>query len=302
MGDRVRLFQKVDGALLNAAGQRRRGRPVRVGVNGDVVRISGFTRQGFTVARNGQQVEVTWHSLRDQDTGRVRLSAGEVHTIDASQGADRHLWCNLMPDGAGIGMRRSYVAESRQRVQTYTVVGEDAERQAIARERGLGSRASVTRDDVLGHMARALARPSEKSSALRFAETIAALRAPAAEIAAQEKRKAQLDHARILDREDAWARQARPSRSSDAVKHVVPRVQELAVERVAGPPLHRMAKRMGDTMEAMRATYGRLLDATRLREGPDTAAAVLQATIERLRSKVTTPYKQRRSVRLSPTP
>lgn len=58
-GDRVRLFTKVGGQALDAEGRRCRGRPVKVGANGDVVQIAGFTAQGFTVEKDGRRVEVT---------------------------------------------------------------------------------------------------------------------------------------------------------------------------------------------------------------------------------------------------
>lgn len=227
-------------------------------------------------------MEVAWRSPRDGDTGRVKPSAGEVHTIGASQGATGHLWCNLMPDGAAIGMRRAYVSESRQRVRTYTVVGEDAERQAIARERGFGSRAEVTADDVLKHMAKALARVTEKTSALRFSEAIAALREPALDVAAEEKRKAQLAHARRIDRAAEWTRQGQARPAPAAVARLAERLRERAFERVVGLPLRQLAARVAGTTTAMRATYARLLDATRLREGPEVAAAHVQMAAARV--------------------
>ncbi len=268
VGDRVRLFTKASGQALDAQGRRGRGRPVKIGANGDVVQIAGFTAQGFTAEAGGRRVEVTWQSLRDKHTGRVKLSAGEVHTIDASQGATGHLWCNLMPEGAAIGMRRGYVSESRQRVRTDTVVGEDAERQAIARERGFGSRAEVTADDVLSHMARALARVTEKTSALKFSEAIAALREPALDLAAAEKRRAQMEHSRQIDQAAAWDRQTQARPTPATLSRMGERMRERAFKRVVGLPLQQLATRVADTATAMRATYGRLLDATRLREGP----------------------------------
>ena len=283
VGDRVRLFQKVGGLLLDGEGRRARGRPVRVGANGDVVQIAGFTAQGFTVERDGRHAEVTWLSIRDKATGRVKLSAGEVHTIDASQGATGHLWANIMPDGAAIGMRRAYVSESRQRVRTYTVVGEDAEREAIARERGRGSRAEVTPDDVLRHMAKALARVTEKTSALRFSEAIAALREPAMELAAQEKRRSQLEHARQIDLEAAWDRRPPLRTAATDTARRAEQVRERAFERVVGPPLRALTVQVADTATSMRAALGRLLDVTRLREGPAVAAAHIQAAAERAR-------------------
>jgi len=301
-GDRVRLFTKVGGQALDAEGRRCRGRPVKVGANGDVVQVAGFTAQGFTVEKDGRQVEVTWQSLRDKDAGRVKLSAGEVHTIDASQGATGHLWGNLMPDGAAIGMRRGYVSESRQRVRTYTVVGEDAERQAIGRERGFGSRAEVTADDVLKHMAKALARVTEKTSALKFSEAIAPLREPALDLAAGERRRAQMEHARQIDQAAAWDRQAQVRPAPATLTRLAERMRERALERVIGPPLHQLATRVADATMAMRAAYGRLLDATRLREGPEVAAAHIQAVAGRMNLKVRDAPIRLRPAEREPTP
>ncbi|GAC1484139.1 MAG: hypothetical protein NVS2B11_09730 [Acetobacteraceae bacterium] len=302
VGDRVRLFTKVGGQALDAQGRRGRGRPVKVGANGDIVQIAGFTAQGFTVESDGRRVEITWQSLRDKDTGRVKLSAGEVHTIDASQGATGHLWCNLMPDGAAIGMRRGYVSESRQRVRTYTVVGEDAERQAIGRERGFGSRAEVTADDVLKHMAKVLARPTEKTSALKFSEAIAALREPALDFAAEEKRRAQIEHARRIDQAAIWDRQAQVRPVPATLARLADRMRERALERVIGPPLHDLATQVAGATMAMRATYGRLLDITRLREGPDVAAVYIRAVAGRTPHKVNAAPTQPRPAERRPTP
>ena len=244
-----------------------------------------------------------WQSLRDKDTGRVKLSASEVHTIDVSQGATGHLWCNLMPDGAAIGMRRGYVSESRQRVRTYTVVGEDAERQAIARERGFGSRAEVTADDVLKHMAKALARVTEKTSALKFSEAIAALREPALDLAAEEKRRAQMEHARQIDRIAAWDRQAQARPAPATLARLGERMRERAFERVVGPPLRQFARRVADTAIATRAAYGWLLDATRLREGLEVAAAHLQVAVGRTRPSMKAgPARFRPAAERGPTP
>lgn len=302
VGDRVRLFTKVGGQALDAQGRRCRGRPVRVGANGDVVQVTGFTAQGFTVETDRRLVEITWQDLRDKDTGRVKLSAGEVHTIDASQGATGHLWCNLMPEGAAIGMRRGYVSESRQRVRTDTVVGENAECQAIARERGFGSRAEVTADDLLQHMARALARVTEKTSALKFSEAIAVLREPALDLAAGEKRRAQMEHARQIDQAAAWDRQKQARPTPASIARLAERVQERAFKQVVGPSLHQLAARVADAAMAMRATYGRLLDATRLREGQDVAAAHTQAAVERARPNVRAAPARPRPAQRGPVP
>lgn len=262
VGDRVRLFDKVRGQALDGEGRRLPGPSYLAGVNGDVVQIAGFTARGFSIECCGRHVEVTLASLRDEGTGRVRLSAGEVHTIDAGQGADGHLWHSVLADGAAIGARRGYVSESRQRVRTHTTISLDAERQAIARERGLGSRAEITDDDVIRHMARALARPSEKTSALAFVEAMEALREPAQELAMQQRRKACIEHGRVLDR----AALQPPSERAAA--------QVLA--RAVSPAFGQVKARLAETTRAMRAAYGELLDATRLRHGIAAAAAHIE--------------------------
>jgi hypothetical protein len=191
-----------------------------------------------------------------------------------------------MPEGAAIGMRRGYVSESHERLRTYTVVGEDTEPQAIARERGFGSRAEVTADDVLKHMAKALARVTEKTSALKFSEAIAVLREPALDLAAGEKRRAQLEHARQIDRAAAWDRQSRARPIPAAVPRLAERVRERAVDRMVGLPLQQLAARVSDMATTMRATYGRLLDVTQLRKGPEVAAEYIKAVTGRPRPNV----------------
>jgi hypothetical protein len=103
---------------------------------------------------------------------------------------------------------------------------------AVGRERGRGSRAAVTPDDVLAHVARALSRPAEKTSALRFAETVAAMVETGPDLAAAEKRKAQLAHARRIEAAEARAHALRPPPAGIALK-IAERVHERAVERRA---------------------------------------------------------------------
>ena len=122
---------------------------------------------------------------------------------------------------------------------------------------------------------------SEIISALKFSEAIAALREPALDLAAEEKRRAQMKHARQIDRAAAWDRQAQVRPAPATLARLAERMRERAFERVVGPPLHQLATQVAGATTVMRAAYGRLLDATRLREGPEVAATHIQAVAGR---------------------
>ena len=148
-------------------------------------------------------------------------------------------------------------------------------------------------------MAKALARRSEKTSALRFSEAIAALRDPAMELAAEERRRAQLEHARQIDQGTAWDRRALLRTAATDTARRAEVVRERVFEHVVGPSLRALTVQVAGTATSMRAALGRLLDVTRLREGPAVAATHIQAAAERARPGVELPARPAR--RSSPT-
>lgn len=79
-------------------------------------------------------------------------------------------------------------------------------------------------------------------------------------------------------------------------------MREKIFERVVGPPLRQLVARAAEATTAMRAAYGQLLDATRLREGPDVAAAHIQSITGRARPDVKTAPERLQSAQRGPVP
>lgn len=159
-GDEVRLFQRV-----NATGTGSRG---LLGVNGSIVRVVAISADGL-VLRNGQsgrQGRVAWSTLRDPETGRTRLAPGGCLSIDQAQGLTADEAIFALPGGAGsCDAGRAYVALSRHRRHAYLVLGEAAERRAVAQKRPLGT-GSIKESDLWQHAGAVLARRATRATAL----------------------------------------------------------------------------------------------------------------------------------------
>ena len=159
-GDRVRLFARtwgrVDGKLTD------------VGSNGDVVTVIRQAPDAITVrAKDGRVAEVEWSRLADDRTGRLRLGFGHALTIDAAQGltSDEHI--NALPRGtAGVTAFTAYVAESRARGTTWTVVSEGALREAERHRQALGDVTPITEATLWARAAEDMARKPYKALAV----------------------------------------------------------------------------------------------------------------------------------------
>ncbi len=162
-GDRVRLF---DRARASFGG----GKAGNIGSNGSVLEVRGTDAEGVTLRNvHGSEGKVRWDTLRDQASGRIRLTYGDVLSIDAMQGATSTEHINAMPAGTKpVNGFKGYVAESRHRQATWLVVSDGAERQEVASRRPLGDPRPVREADVWANMARNLSRQPEKASALAF--------------------------------------------------------------------------------------------------------------------------------------
>lgn len=166
-GDRVRLYERATATFTAADGRTTHG---NIGNNGSVLEVRGFSPEGVTL-RNGGGREglVRWETLRDAETGRIRLGWGDALTIDAAQGSTvgRHILA--MPSGsAGVNGYQGYTAGSRHRDETLIVVSDAAERREIATKRPRGDFRSINEGDVWDNVARNLSRKPERSSALAF--------------------------------------------------------------------------------------------------------------------------------------
>jgi len=139
-GDRVRLFRRTWGKI--------NGHEAQVGNNGDVVRVLGQDAHGLRIlTKEGAVAEVEWRRLRDAKTGRLSLGFGHALTIDAAQGitSDEHI--NALPRGtASVTAFTTYVAESRSRGTTWTVISEGAVLEAERHRQTLGDITPITRE------------------------------------------------------------------------------------------------------------------------------------------------------------
>ncbi len=141
-GDRLRLFRRTWGM---ADGER-----VQVGNNGDVVEVMARTDAGLRLrSKDGGVAEVEWRRLADDATNRLMLGYGHALTIDAAQGitSDEHI--NALPRGtSGVTSFTSYVAESRSRGTTWTVISEGAVYESERRRQALGDITPITAGDL----------------------------------------------------------------------------------------------------------------------------------------------------------
>lgn len=139
VGDRVRLFRRTWGTVD--------GRGQQVGNNGDVVEVLGQSAETLRIrTKNGDVAEIEWRRLRDQKTSRFLLGFGHALTIDAAQGitSDEHI--NALPRGtASVTAFTTYVAESRSRGATWTVISEGALLEAERHRQALGDITPITK-------------------------------------------------------------------------------------------------------------------------------------------------------------
>lgn len=141
-GDKLRLFRRTWGEV---EGQR-----AQLGNNGDVVQVIRRAEDGLHVATpDGQVAMVKWRNLLDDATGRLMLGFGHALTIDAAQGitSDEHI--NALPRGtSGVTAFTSYVAESRSRGTTWTMISEAAVHEAERRRKALGDVTPITTNSL----------------------------------------------------------------------------------------------------------------------------------------------------------
>jgi hypothetical protein len=152
-GDRVRLFRRTWGDVD--------GRMKQVGNNGDVVEIVNQSHHGLRVrTKEGELADIEWRRLADVGSNRLLLGFGHALTIDAAQGltSDEHI--NALPRGTGgVTAFTTYVAESRSRGTTWTVISEGALLEAERHRQALGDITPITKEDL---WARAAADMSQK--------------------------------------------------------------------------------------------------------------------------------------------
>jgi hypothetical protein len=176
IGDRVRLFDRVNASFEG------RGRG-NIGNNGSVLEVLAIDAAGLTLrSAQGSIGKVSWDSLRDRTSGKIRLSYGDVLTVQAAQGVTSTEHILAMPGGSrSVDAFTAYTGSSRHRRASYLVTSDGAERKEIAGRRPLGDTRLVREADVWANMARNLARQAEAPSALGFLERAQSVHQGAAE-------------------------------------------------------------------------------------------------------------------------
>jgi hypothetical protein len=158
-GDKLRLFRRTWGAVD--------GKKCEIGNNGDIVEVLGQSIDGVRVrTKDGRIADVEWRRLADQETGRLLLGFGHAPTIDAAQGitSDEHI--NALPRGpSGVTAFTSYVAESRSRGTTWTLIAEAAVYEAERHRQALGDITPITKDDLWARTAADMSKKPYKSLA-----------------------------------------------------------------------------------------------------------------------------------------
>ena len=162
-GDRVRLLARTNATLAG-------GKHGVIGDNGSVLDVQAVRDDGLLLRNSkGSEGLVKWDTLRDPQSGRVRLTYGDAMTINLAQGVTSTEHIDAMPAGSrAVNGFKAYVSGSRHRRASWLVVSDGAERQEVAGRRPLGDPRPITHEDAWANVARNLARQPEKESALAF--------------------------------------------------------------------------------------------------------------------------------------
>jgi hypothetical protein len=164
-GDQVRLFRQVWGTVKGGGNRQ-------IGSNGDVVEVISQSAEGLRVRnKKGEVADVAWRRLRDEKTGRLMLSYGYVLTIDAAQGltSDEHI--NALPRGtAGVTAFTAYVAESRSRGATWTMISSGALNEAERRRQAMGEITPITEKTLWERAAADMAQKPYKALGIDLAD------------------------------------------------------------------------------------------------------------------------------------
>ena len=156
-GDRLRLFRRTWGTVD--------GHEQQVGNNGDIVEVLGHGVERLRLqTKDGRVAEVEWRRFSDTETDRLLTGLGHALTIDAAQGitSDEHI--NALPRGtAGVTAFTTYVAESRSRGTTWTVISEGALYEAERHRQALGDVTPITHEDLWTRAAEDMSRKPYKA-------------------------------------------------------------------------------------------------------------------------------------------
>ena len=245
VGDRVRLIDRVNASF----GGSLRG---NIGNNGSVLEVRGIDASGLLLrTAQGREGKVSWESLRDRASQRIRLSYGDVLTVQAAQGVTSTEHIQAMPAGSKmVDGYSAYAAGSRHRRATYLAVSEGAERKEIAGHRPLGDPRPVREADVWANVARNLSRQPEPSSALGFLERARLGQQGAARALQQGLRPLERREAEGLERATLSRTFLRRRMTAQVIQLIEP-LQALAKGR---------ARKLGELSQAMWAAWQSVIE------------------------------------------
>ncbi|WP_232480897.1 MobF family relaxase [Roseomonas sp. KE2513] len=215
-GDKVRLFRRTMGTID--------GKSANFGSNGDVVTVAGQTEAGLMLRdKRGRVGEVPWRVLRDKPTGRLLLGHGHALTIDAAQGITSQEHINALPRGTGgVTAFKGYVAESRARGTSWTMVAEAATFEAIKRTKALGDATPITSQDLWRKVSEDLSQKPYKPLGVDLLGEARKAREAAIDTFIRFEQRVQMDELRGRD----VGREFRMRRQAEAVRSELPRLTE----------------------------------------------------------------------------
>ena len=165
-GDKLRLFRRTWAKIDGKGGS--------IGNNGDIVDVVGRFANGLLLRdKAGRVGEVEWRRIEDKATGRLLVGFGHAMTIDAAQGitSDEHI--NALPRGtAGMTGFTAYVAESRARNTTWTMIADGATFEAVRSRRALGDLTPVTLEDMWTKVANDMASKPYKALGMDLLQAV----------------------------------------------------------------------------------------------------------------------------------
>ena len=211
-GDRVRLFKRTWAQIDGDGGA--------IGNNGDVVEVAGRWAGGLLLRdRDGRVGQVGWERLEDGKTGRLLLGFGHAMTVDAAQGitSDEHI--NALPRGSG-GMTgfTAYVAESRARGATWTLISDEATFEAVRHRRALGDQTPVTAQDMWDKVAGDMASKPYKALGMDLLQAAREDQDKAVRALMQDGLRVDRLEARGID----VGQEMRARAQAEAVRHAIP--------------------------------------------------------------------------------
>ncbi len=165
-GDRLRLFRRTWAEIDGKGGS--------IGNNGDIVEVAGRWAGGLYLRdREGRVGRVDWTRLEDAKTGRLLLGFGHAMTVDAAQGITSEEHINALPRGTG-GMTgfKAYVAESRARGTTWTMISDEATFDALKRGRALGDLTPIKAEDMWDRVASDMANKPYKALGMDLQQAV----------------------------------------------------------------------------------------------------------------------------------